>query len=89
MTIRQQATPNPSAMKFTADRRVVEGRESKSFYSAAQAAGDPVAAAVFALDGVVNVFMADDFVTVTRASDADWAVLGPRVIAALEGVLEA
>lgn len=89
MTIRQQATPNPSAMKFTADRRVVEGRESKSFYSAGQAAGDPVAAALFALDGVDNVFMADDFVTVTRAADADWTALGPRVIEALEEVLGA
>ncbi len=87
MAVRQQATPNPNAMKFTADRRVVEGRESRSYYSAAQAGADPVAAAVFALDGVESVFMADDFVTVTRTAGADWAELGPRVIAAVEQAL--
>ncbi len=84
MAVRPTPTPNPNAMKFTADRRLVEGRESKSFYSAGQAAADPVAAAVFALDGVQNVFMADDFLTVTRAPSADWAELTPRVVAAIE-----
>lgn len=84
MAVRPQPTPNPDAMKFTADRRLVEGRESKSFYSAAQAAANPVAAAVFALDGVQSVFMADDFLTVTRAAGTDWGKLTPRVVAAIE-----
>lgn len=87
MAVRQQATPNPNAMKFTADRRVVEGRESKSFYNRDQAAAEPVAAAVFAVDGVDNVFMADDFVTVTKSPAAHWPDLGPRVVAALEQAL--
>jgi hypothetical protein len=85
--IRQQPTPNPNAMKFTADRRLVEGRESRSYYGAAQAAEDTVAAAVFMLDGVENVFMADDFLTVTKSAAADWGSLAPRVIAAMEKVL--
>jgi len=84
MPVTPQPTPNPDAMKFTADRRLVEGKESKSFYSTAQAAADPVAAAVFALEGVQSVFMADDFLTVTRAPGADWSSLVPRVVSAIE-----
>ncbi len=84
MPVTTQRTPNPDAMKFTADRRLVEGRESKSFYSAAQAAADPVASAVFAVDGVQSVFMADDFLTVTRRPGAEWSDLSPRVIHAIE-----
>lgn len=82
--VRFQPTPNPNAGKFTVDRKVVEGTASKSFYGAAQAAEDPVASALFAIDGVASVFMVDDFVTVTKTPDADWNALVPAVTAAIE-----
>jgi hypothetical protein len=82
--VRFQPTPNPNAVKFTVDRAVVQGKASKSFYGAAQAAADPVASALFALDGVSSVFMVDDFVTVTKTADADWSQLVPAVTAAIE-----
>ncbi len=84
VTVRFQPTPNPNAGKFTVDRKVVEGKASKSFYGAAQAAADPVAAALFELDGVASVFMVDDFITVTKTPDADWSGLVPAVTAAIE-----
>jgi hypothetical protein len=70
--IRAQPTPNPNAMKFTLPRPVVAGRASKSFFNAAQAASDPLAEALFRLDGVASLFMVADFITVTKAPDADW-----------------
>ena len=82
-TVKFSPTPNPNAGKFTADRPVVEGKASKSFYSAAQAAGNPVAEALFALPGVASLFMVEDFVTVTKAPDADWGDLIPRVEATI------
>jgi hypothetical protein len=87
MQVRFQPTPNPNAGKFIADRTIVEGRASRSFHDAAQAAADPVAAALFEIDGVASVFMVDDFVTVTKAPSADWSELVPKVTAALERVL--
>ncbi|HSJ13965.1 MAG TPA: NifU N-terminal domain-containing protein [Longimicrobiales bacterium] len=87
VTVRFQNTPNPNAGKFTADRRVVEGKASRSYYGAAQAAEDAVAHALFGIEGVASVFMADDFVTVTKHADADWEALAPRVIATLERTL--
>jgi hypothetical protein len=78
-TVRFQPTPNPNAGKFTADRPVVAGKASKSYYSAAQATDDPVGRALFALPGVQSLFMVDDFVTVTKTPEADWGALIPRV----------
>lgn len=80
-------TPNPNAGKFTVDRIIVDGKASRSFYNAAQAASDPIAAALFALDGVTNVFMVEDFVTVTKDASTDWSDMVPRVTETLESVL--
>lgn len=86
-TIRFSATPNPNAAKFTADRTIVEGKASRSFYNAEQAAADPIAAALFELPGVASVFMVADFVTVTKLPDAEWSELVPAVSDVLERVL--
>jgi scaffold Nfu/NifU family protein len=84
--IRTQRTPNPNALKFTLDRRVVEGSSSKSFNDPAGAAADPVAGPIFQLGDVTGVFMADDFITVIKAPAASWDALMPRVTAVLERV---
>jgi hypothetical protein len=82
-TIRPQRTPNPNAMKFTLDRRVVDGTESRSINNADAARGDPVAEPLFAITGVTGVFMVDDFVTVMKAPDQEWEVLMPQITDAL------
>jgi hypothetical protein len=87
VAVRFQPTPNPNAGKFVVDRRLVEGPGSRSFDSAAAAAGDPLAEALFALDGVVGLFMADDFVTVLKSPAAAWSELTPRVSEAVRRVL--
>lgn len=87
VSVRFQPTPNPNAGKFVADRRLVEGGASRSFATAAQAEDDPVARAIFALPGVVSVFMADDFVTVIKTPAASWSELVPRVQEAVERAL--
>lgn len=87
MSVEFRATPNPNAGKFTVGRQVVDGNASRSFFNAQQAAGDPVAAALFELDGVASVFMVEDFVTVTKQPSAEWSDLIPRVTSTLERVL--
>lgn len=84
MTVRFQPTPNPNAGKFVVSRPVVDGKASKSFYSAAQAASEPVATALFNVVGVQSLFMADDFITVMKDPGADWQQLVPRVCEAIE-----
>ena len=84
--IRFSPTPNPNAGKFTIGRPVVDGRASRTFHDAQQAASDPVAAALFELDGVSSVFMVSDFVTVTKTESASWSELVPQVTSTLERV---
>lgn len=86
--VRYQPTPNPNAGKFTVDRPVVEGKASRSFYGPADAAGHPVAAGLFAIDGVASLFMVDDFITVMKTPDADWTDLVPRVTSVIEQTME-
>ena len=85
--IRFQPTPNPNAGKFIVDRKVVEGTSSKSFYNADDAADHPLAAALFEVEGVASLFMVDDFVTVTKHTEADWNTLIPKVQAVMEQTL--
>jgi hypothetical protein len=82
MPVQAQSTPNPNALKF-----VVPGARFTrplSFASSAAAAADPVAAQLFALDGVYNVFMAQDFVTVNKRPDVTWDDLAPRISQIIE-----
>ncbi len=86
-TVRFQPTPNPNAGKFTLNQRVVEGRGSKSFYNAEDAADHPLASALFELEGVASIFMADDFITVTKTAEASWEQLIPQTQTLIERVL--
>jgi hypothetical protein len=85
--VRYQATPNPNAGKFTVDRPVLEGTASKTFHSEADASANPVALALFRIEGVSSLFIVDDFITVTKTASADWTELVPRVVAAIEQTL--
>jgi hypothetical protein len=86
--VRYQPTPNPNAGKFTVDRPVIEGKTSRTYYSAADATGHPVASRLFEIDGVANLFMVDDFITVTKTASADWSDLVPRITAVIEQTME-
>lgn len=78
LEIRIEPTPNPNAVKFTTNRTLAEGR-AQTYTDAAQAFASPLARALLAVPGVTSVFLLRDFVTVTRASDADWEPILPGV----------
>lgn len=81
--IEVQGTPNPDALKFITDARLVE-RGAKSFENAGSAHGDELGTALFAAGPVVSVFVLDRFVTVTKQPNADWPALEPKLRAAIE-----
>ncbi len=77
LTVDVQATPNVNALKFVVNRRLTEGR-SRTFRTAAEAAEVPYAQQLLQIPGVVQVFVLNDFVTITRDPQADWnAIIGP------------
>jgi hypothetical protein len=81
MPIQVQPTPNPNAMKFVLGRQMFA--RPFSFPSAQAAAGHAPAEEIFALAGVYNVFMVQDFVTVNKLPDVPWEPLVPAVQAIL------
>ncbi len=75
--IQVQPTPNVNALKFVLNRRLTEGR-SRTFRSAAEAADMPLAHRLLELPGVIQVFVLNDFITITRDPAADWdAIVSP------------
>lgn len=87
MDVTPEATPNPNAIKFTLDRPATEGR-GQTFRAGSDPGQSPLGARIFALDGVTNVFMTANFVSVTKEDDADWDALVPQVIEQLEAHFE-
>ncbi|MEO5679938.1 MAG: NifU N-terminal domain-containing protein [Acidimicrobiales bacterium] len=75
------ASPNPNALKFDLDAPLPE---MINFTSAAdaEAAGQPFAAAVLAVEGVVSLFGTASFVTVSRVPGTDWDPISEAVQAA-------
>ena len=71
-------TPNPNAKKFILKEPLSWGI-THSYESAAQAADDLLAASIFDIEHVTNVFYVDRWLTVTQDGDADWQQLLRRV----------
>lgn len=69
-----EVTPNPNARKFVL-KEPLTGGVTRSFESAEQAQSDPLAAALFAIPHVTNVFYVDRWLTVTQDGAADWPAL--------------
>lgn len=77
ISVEVQPTPNINALKFVVNRKLTEGR-SRTFRSPAEAADLPFAQALLQIPGVVQVFVLNDFITVTREPQADWNAILPQ-----------
>ncbi|MGN6505605.1 MAG: NifU N-terminal domain-containing protein [Tepidisphaeraceae bacterium] len=73
-----QPTPNPNALKYTLDKPIAADKP-ESFLNADDARSHPVAAALFAIPGVVGVLLLHDFVTLNKTAAATWKKITPEV----------
>jgi len=71
-------TPNPNAKKFILKEPLTWGI-AHSYDNAAQAEADLLAASIFDIEHVTNVFYVDHWLTVTQDGGADWQDLLRRV----------
>lgn len=83
-----QGTPNPHAAKFTLSRPL-DLDDSRSYFDAADAAGDPLAESLYAIDGVRALLMVDNFITVTKEEDVEWEEMVDEVTRVIHRELEA
>ena len=73
VTVYSEITPNPSTMKFVANKYILPSGESANFTSQAQTKGySPLAEELFKFPFVDGVFLAANFVTVTKTDNVSW-----------------
>ena len=70
VTVYAESTPNPSAMKFVANKKLVMG--TYEFTSKNEAKSSPLATELFLFPFVKNVFFDENFVSITKDNLTDW-----------------
>lgn len=81
--VRTKETPNPDALQFVINAEIL-GNGNKSYSSAKQCDGDPMAEALFDIGGVSNVYVMQNFITVTKSEEGEWNLLKDRVWKAID-----
>ena len=73
VTIYSEITPNPSTMKFVANKYILPTGETANFTSKKDTIEfSPLAEELFQLPFVDGVFMASNFVTITKTENVSW-----------------
>lgn len=83
VAVTPEGTPNPNAVKFTLDRPATD-RRSETFRAGSDPEASPLGHRIFQIDGVTNVFLTANFVSVTKEDGVDWDEIIPAVIEAIE-----
>ena len=78
MFIQTEATPNPATLKFLPGRPVLDAGTFEAT-SAEEAERSPLAKALIEVPGVRGVFLAPDFISVTKG-EGEWQHLRPAVL---------
>ena len=88
VSIYTEMTPNPETMKFVANKLLYPGK-SIDFPDESSAMPSPLAQALFSFPFIKAVFIASNFVTLTKTSETDdWQDMIPTVKQFLKDYLE-
>jgi len=87
ISIYTEMTPNPETMKFVANKLLYPGK-SIDFPDAESAKPSPLATELFGFPFIKAIFIASNFVTLTKTADTDWQDVIPSVRQFLKDYLE-
>ena len=88
ISIYTEMTPNPETMKFVANKLLYPGK-SIDFAEEALAGPSPLAKELFSFPFIRSVFIASNFVTLTKTADTeDWQDIIPTIKEFLKEYLE-
>ncbi len=88
ISIYTEMTPNPETMKFDANKLLYPGK-SIDFQDEANASPSPLATELFSFPFIKSVFIASNFVTLTKANETeDWQDVIPSIKQFLKEYLE-
>ncbi|HTF35420.1 MAG TPA: NifU family protein [Myxococcota bacterium] len=79
-----ERTPNPNSIKWVLGQSVLEDGLSAHFQSAPGSDVSPLAAKLFAVPGVTGVFLAGNFITVTKRDDVEWTDMAQALVDAIK-----
>lgn len=87
VSIYTEMTPNPETMKFVANKLLYPGK-SIDFPEESSAIPSPLAKELFAFPFIRSVFIASNFVTLTKTPETQWEEVIPTVREFLKQYLE-
>ena len=87
ISIYTEMTPNPETMKFVANKLLYPGK-SIDFVDVETAKPSPLAVELFGFPFIKSVFIASNFVTLTKTNDTDWNDVIPSIRIFLKEYLE-
>ncbi|MDQ6890874.1 MAG: NifU family protein [Bacteroidota bacterium] len=88
ISIYTEMTPNPETMKFVANKLLYPGK-SVDFQNEESASASPLAMQLFAFPFIKSVFIASNFVTLTKTDDTeDWQDIIPSIKQFLKEYME-
>jgi Fe-S cluster biogenesis protein NfuA len=79
-----ERTPNPNSIKWILDRQIVEAATSVSFESQPAEEVSPLAHRLFEIEGVVGVFFAANYTTISKHENVEWADISQPIIETLK-----
>lgn len=83
MFIQTETTPNPNAVKFIPGVDVSPERTFDFRTPEEAMATSPLAKMIFEIGDVTGVYLGANFISVTKDETSDWAMIKPRVLAAI------
>ena len=87
--MRAERTPNPNSIKWILGEPMLPSGRSAHFEQPVGPEVSPLAARLFAVEGVTGVFVAPSFVTVTKREDVEWADVAQSLVDAIKASREA
>jgi Fe-S cluster biogenesis protein NfuA len=83
-----ERTPNPNSIKWVLGQPIAEPGISAHFQAPVGEAVSPLAARLFSVRGVTGVFLASNFITVTKADGVEWQDIAQELVDAIKGHID-
>ena len=82
MFIQTEETPNPNTLKFIPGVQVLE-EGTVEFKDSVSARSSNLGSLIFSIIGIERVFLATEFVSVTKNNENNWEILKPLILTAI------
>ena len=82
MFIQTEETPNPNTLKFIPGVQVLD-EGTVEFKDNVSARSSNLASLIFSINGIERVFLATEFVSVTKSTNDNWEILKPLILTAI------